>query len=416
MEVLRAPIFDVHRTFSDGALAIDAGRIVYCGDYKPFPDAKTIDLRGGFLLPGFVDAHVHFPQLRIIGRLGRSLLDWLDRFALPEEARMADISYATEIARDFVHALVSNGTTTALIFGAHFVPATVALFEAAERTGLRAISGFVFSDRALPPELLQKPEDAYRASKLLIKKFPRYAITPRFAVSASEAMLEVCQTLAREHPGLWFQTHINEQPGEIQDVARRFGWAQDYFGVYERFLQNEARVVLAHNVHPREAELERMAARGVSIAHCPSSNASLGSGIFPMRRHLDAGVRFALGTDVGAGSGASVMREAFAAYLMQRVAADGVRMDAGEMLYRATLAGAEALGLETETGSLEAGKSADIVYLRAPEGSVLAGALKRVEDPTQALEALFTMASAESVREVRMAGEVVFSRKPDSRM
>lgn len=429
-ELLRAPLFHTPRnpfreanaleSYADGGLLIRDGRIAGCGDYASLrdvhPGAPTVDLRGGFLLPGFVDTHTHFPQLRVLGALGRSLLDWLDDVALPEEARMADHAYACDVAREFVHALVSHGTTTASVFGAHFAPATAALFEAAESAGLRIAAGQVFSDRRLRPELLQTPEQAYRESRLLIERYHgrarlTYAVTPRFALSTSEAMLEVCQTLLAENPGLLFQTHLNENVEEMAEVKRLFPWARDYLAVYERFGMNRPRSVMAHDVHPSASELERVAAGGSTIAHCPSSNAALASGVFPMRRHLQAGVRFALGTDVGAGTGFSMLREALQAYLTQRIAPKGMHLEAGHLLYLATLAGAEALGLDAEIGDFRIGKSADFVYLRPPAGSPMAAVLGREQSPEHMLAAIITLAGAESVREVRIAGSAVYATR-----
>lgn len=426
-ELLRAALFHTPRSpfrdpaalaaYSDGGLLIRDGRIAACGDYSTLrdsnPEAATTDLRGGFILPGFIDAHTHFPQLRVLGGLGRTLLDWLEHWALPEEARMADDTYASEVARGFVHALLSHGTTTALVFGAHFAPATAALFEAANSAGLRIAAGMVLSDRALRPELLESPEQAYRDSKLLIQRFHRrarsmYAVTPRFALSAAEPMLEVCQTLLREHDGLLFQTHLNENVQEIAEVARLFPWASDYLAVYERFGLIRPGAVMAHNVHPNDSELERLALSGAAVAHCPSSNAALGSGLFPLQRHLAAGVRCALGTDVGGGTGFGMFKEALQAYLLQRIAPDGVLLDSAQLLYLATRAGAEALGLADETGDFSIGKSADFVYLRPPSGSPLREVLQRGQSQESTLAAIFTLAGVESVREVRIEGSVVY--------
>jgi guanine deaminase len=430
-ELLRAPLFHTPRnpfledraleTHWDGGLLIREGRIVECGEYAAlrtrYSEAATTDLRGGFLLPGLIDTHIHFPQLRILGGLGRPLLDWLERRALPEEARMADESYARETASRFVRALAAHGTTTALVFGAHFAAATAALFEAAEAGGLRVISGLVLSDRLLRPELHQTPEAAYRASASLIRCYhgrgrQLYAVTPRFAMSASEPMLEICQTLVREHPGIRFQTHINENLAEIAEVAKLFPWAPDYLAVYERFGLVSRGAVLAHNVHASSSELERLAASGAAVAHCPSSNAALGSGIFPMHQHCQAGARFALGTDVGAGIGFGVLKEALQAYLMQRVAPAGVALDAGQMLFLATRAGAEALGLEHEVGDFQPGKAADFVYLRPPTESPLAAVVERVDSAEEALAALFTLAGQDSVAEVRVEGTPVYRDSP----
>jgi len=398
----------------DGGLLIRDGRIGACGDFtavrRQHPDAAVTDLRGGFLLPGFVDTHIHFPQLRVIGGLGRQLLDWLEHHALPEEARMADVNHATRIAKGFTQALASYGTTTALVFGAHFSGATLALFEAA--SGLRILSGLVLSDRTLRPELHQTPEAAYRESTELIRRYHgkgrlRYAVTPRFALSTSEAMLEVCQTLMRENDRVLLQSHLNENKQEINEVARMFPWAPDYFGVYERYGLCGDRAVMAHNVHPTVFELERLAGTKTSVAHCPCSNAMLGSGIFPMRRHRNAGVHFALGTDVGAGTGFGMPKEALQAYMTQRLSPDGLLLDPAQLLYRMTLAGAEALGLQAETGSLEPGKAADVVYLRPPINSPLAFSLEEKEDASGVLAALLTQAGPETVRWVRVEGMLV---------
>jgi guanine deaminase len=226
-------------------------------------------------------------------------------------------------------------------------------------------------------------------------------------------MLEVCQTLLSEHDGLLFQTHLNETKQEIGEVARLFPWASDYLAVYERFGLSRPNAVMAHNVHPSESELDRLADGGAAVAHCPCSNAALGSGLFPLRRHLNAGVRCALGTDVGGGTGFGLLKEGLQAYLLQRIAPDGMLLDAAHLLYLATLAGAEALGLSDETGDFRTGKSADFVYLQPPADSPLAAVLEREPSPEQVLAAIFTLAGAESVREVRVEGSVVYRSTAD---
>ena len=407
------------RTHEDGGLLVREGRIVACGSFDEArradveAEAALVDWRGGIVLPGFVDAHVHYPQMRIVGRLGLSLLDWLEQAALPEEARMADVVYATDTAVRFVAALAEHGTTTALVFGAHFAAATASLFDAAAVAGLRIISGLVVADRFVPPALRQTVENAYRDSSELMRRFHRrgrllYAVTPRFALSTSDAMLEMCQALVREHGGLRVQSHINEDRHEIQKVAEAFPWARSYADVYDRFGLIGEHAVLAHNVHATDAELQRLAATRTSIAHCPASNAALGSGIFPLRRHVEAGVRVALGTDVGGGTGLGMMKEALQAYLMQRVSVDGVTLDAARMLYLSTLAGADALGLASEIGSFCPGKAADFVYLRPPAGGVLETVIRHASRAEDVLTALFTLGGAESVREVRVEGSVAY--------
>ncbi len=408
----------------DGGLLVHEGRVVACGEYAGIrdanPHAATVDWRGGFIVPGFVDAHVHFPQTRIIGAMGRTLLDWLDAVALPEEARMADREYAAATAALFLRALASHGTTTALVFGAHFADATAELFEAADASGLRVVSGLVLSDRLLRPDLHVTPRNAYRESAMLIERYHRrgrllYAVTPRFAYSTTESMLEVCQQLMLEHPDVLLQTHINESTAELGELKRLFPWAADYLAIYERYALSGERSVLAHNVHVTPSELERLATTGTAVAHCPGSNAALGSGCFPLRRHVDAGVTCALGTDVGGGLGFGMLKEGLHAYLMQRLAPDPNVLDAARLLYLTTRAGAEALGLEKDIGDFQPGKAADFVHLRPPPGSVLDAAVSHAGDPAQALAALFTLAGSESVCEVRVEGDIVFAAEEPGR-
>jgi guanine deaminase len=406
--------------FEDGAVAFDAGRVVSCGAYSDvrggYPDADVLDARDTILLPGLVDCHVHYPQVRVIGAMGLELMDWLEGRCLPEEARLADAVYASSVAERFVTGLACNGTTTALVFGSHFPAAQEALFTAASARGLRVASGLVVSDRGLLPELHVSPSQALEASRELIERWHgrglvRYAVSPRFSVSCSEEMLSVCGELARSADGLLVTSHLNESEEEISLVASLFPWARDYLETYERCGLVGERSVFAHNVHVADDELGRLAGAGAGVAHCPSSNAFLGSGLFPLRRHCDAGVRVALGTDVGAGTGLSLFKEALTAYQVQMVlSSDGMPLGPAHLLWLATGAGAAALGLADEVGDLRPGKSADFLLVRPPAGSTLATVLEGADSMEAALGALFTLAREESVAEVRVAGQVVWTR------
>jgi guanine deaminase len=425
--ILRAPIFHTPRSpfrdddalevFPDGALLVENGRVAACGDYlevrAQYPEADERDMRDGVLLPGFIDAHIHYPQVRVLGSVGYSLLDWLENITLPEELKFQHHSYARAVASEFLHLAASHGTTTALVFGAHFAGATAELFEQAQASGLRIVSGLVLADRHLSPGLHQTPEEAYQESTALIRRFHGvgrvlYAVTPRFALSASEAILEVCSTLLAENPGVRFQTHMNESLQEIEEVARLFPGASDYLAVYERFGLAQRRSVFAHNLHPANGELERLAACGSAVAFCPASNAALGNGFFPLQQHAQAGVRFALGTDVGAGTGFGMLKEGLQAYLTQRLAPSAVTLNAAQLLYLATRAGAEALNLEDQIGDFTPGKSVDYVYLRPPESSVLAAVMRGAPSPERLLGAIFTLAGADCVQETCVEGNVVF--------
>ncbi len=424
--LLRASLFHTPRSpfvdagalhaVSDGGLAVQDGRIFAAGGFgetrEAAPAAEVVDLRPGLLLPGFVDAHVHYPQVRVIGGMGRRLLDWLQAHALPEEARLADPDYARAVAREFLAGLLRSGTTTALVFGAHFPAAQSSLFETAAALGVRIVSGLVLSDRALRPELHQPADRAYEASLELIRRWHghgglRYAVTPRFAVSTSEALLEAAGALLHAAPDLRFQTHLNETPDEVGEVRARFPWAPDYLAVYERYGLVGPGSVFAHDLHASDGELARLAAAGAAVAHCPSSNAFLGSGLFPLRRHLNHGVRVALGSDVGGGAGFSLLKEGLWAYATQMLRPDGYPLTPAHLLYLATRAGAEALGLEGEIGDFAPGKRADVVLVSPPAGSTLATVLAHAASPEAALGALFTLGGEREVAAVYVDGRPI---------
>jgi guanine deaminase len=408
---------DALEAFDDGAIAYDGATITAVGEFAAVraehPEAAIEDRRGCIALPGFVDTHVHFPQIPVIGAMGLQLLDWLDQRTLPEEVRMGDAAYAHAAAERFTRLLAANGTTSALVFGAHFPQAQTALFEAADRRGLRIASGLVVSDRNLKPELEVTPEAAYEASKELRDRWHghgrlRYAVTPRFSVSCTDAMLDACHALLGD--GVLFTSHVNESLGEIDFVRRLFPKARDYLATYERAGLLTDHSVLAHNVHVSDSELRRLKSTDTAIAHCPSSNAFLASGIFPMARHVAAGVRFGMGTDVGAGTGLSMLKEGLVAYHVQMVRDQGHMLGPDHLLYLATKAGADALNLGDTCGDFTPGKQLDLALVKAPPDSTLEAVLEAAPDWTATLGALFTLAREECVVEARVAGEAIYTR------
>jgi guanine deaminase len=408
----------VLRAEDDGGLLVDGdGTITARGSYAALsaahPDADVVDVRGGIVLPGFVDTHVHFPQLRCIGALGMPLLEWLERCALPEEARLADPAYAAELARAFVGALANAGTTTALVFGAHFLEATEALFVEADRLGLRVTSGLVVSDRDLRDDLHTSTTRAYDDSLTLAKRWhgvrrSRYAVTPRFALSCTPDLLDACASLMQDVPGTILNSHVNENPAEIARVRELFPEASSYVDAYARHGLLQPGSLLAHDVHPTDDELEVLAATDVAVAHCPTSNLTLGSGLFPLHRHLEAGVRVALGSDVGAGTGLSLFKEGLQAYFVQQAQRDtGVALTSAHLLHLATAAGASALGLGSTVGSFCEGKAYDALWLRPRSGTPLDILLRYADSPQDALAKAFAHATSSDVAQVWVAGELV---------
>lgn len=403
------------RTDEDIALTVTDGIITARGTFADAraqsPEAVVTDLRTGILLPGFVDTHVHYPQLRAIGGLGMPLLDWLDQCALPEEERMAEPTYAGEVAEEFLTGLTRAGTTSALVFGAHQASAMDLFFSAAEKSRLRITAGLTVGDRMLKDGLHTTPEAALAESARLIESWHgrgrlRYAVTPRFSLSATDELLAACAQTFASRDDLYFTSHINENPAEVATVAELFGQAAHYLDTYDRHGLLGPRSILAHNVHPTPAELTRMGETGLSVAHCPSSNASLGSGLFPMRGHLDAGVHLALGSDVGGGTGLSLMKEGLQAYFAQQNRPDGVPLAPEHLLHLATGAGAQALGLD-QVGHLSVGMAFDGVLIRPQAGSTFEVVLRHAASPGDGLAKVFALGTPADVAGVWVAGEPV---------
>ena len=352
----------------DGLCAIDDALVSWRGETlvevrRARPgDVADLDVRdGGLVLPGFVDAHVHFPQYPVRGRFGGALLPWLRQHIWPEEERYADAEHAAAQAPIFLDALAAAGTTTAAVYGSPHPSSVVPLLSVTG--GPMVIAGPALMDQQGPEGLMTVPADAEVAMDVLVARFgTRVASTPRFAVSCSAELLEVCGRVARRH-GLVAQTHLSENPDEITLVADLFPQARDYLDVYDRAGLLTRRALLAHCVHCCDDALARIAAAGATVVHCPTSNVALGSGRMPLERVLDAGAATCLGSDVGAGPDLCML-DVLRCLLEQH---DG-HMDVGVelSLNLATAAGAEALGL-ADRGWLVQGARADVVVVRAAQ-------------------------------------------------
>ena len=365
----------------DGLVEVGAdGRIVWVGiatDRPAVPGGpEPVDLRPLVVLPGMVDLHAHLPQLPNAGfGFGLDLLTWLERYIFPLERRWEDPEVAARLTASAFRSFAAAGTTTLLAYGAVYKAAMDAAFAAAESHGIRAILGKVMMDRVTYDEGVERStliERSVRESEELCARWHGaddgrlgYAVTPRFAVSCTAEMLEASAALAAR-TGAWWQTHVSEDPGEIAEVGRLFPGAVDYVDVYDRAGGLGQRTVLAHAIHLSDREIGRLVETGTKVAHCPSSNLFLASGIMPLARYLEAGLSIGLGTDVAGGPDASlftVMRVgAYAQVARRTVAGDaGPILGPLDWLRIGTLSGARALGLGDRIGSLEQGKEADLI-------------------------------------------------------
>ena len=401
--------------FDDGLLVVDGGHIVKAGE----ADALLADLPAGtpvrdyggkLIVPGFIDCHVHFPQLDIIGSYGAQLLDWLNQYAFPEEAKFADPDYAREVARAFVDEMLANGTTTALVFGTVHAHSADAIFEAADARGLRLIAGKVLMDSNCPSDLRDDADTAYADSKALIERWHGkgrlgYAITPRFALTSSSEQLAAAGRLAREFPDVWVHTHLAENMDEVEEIARLFPDNRSYLDVYEQHGLLRERAVFAHCLHMDAQDRTSMANAGGAAAFCPTSNLFLGSGLFDLSSMRAAGIRCGLGTDVGGGTSLSLLKTASEAYKVLHLQEQA--LPAARALYLATLGAAQALYLDDKIGNFAPGKEADFVVLDF-EGSNLTrrrtAAASTIEEK---LFALITLADDRNIAATYVNGEAV---------
>jgi len=402
---------EAHAFHEDGLLLVEDGRVVACGAYAHLADelgdTRPEDLTGKLIVPGFVDTHIHFPQVDVIAAHGEQLLDWLERHTFPAEAAFADRGHAEQTAEFFVEELLRNGTTSALVFGSVHRVSVEALFAAALKRGMRLIAGKSLMDRNAPPGLTDTVETSRRDMLELIADWHGqgrlgYAVTPRFAISCSDAQLAMAGQVLAEHPGVWMQTHLSENIREIVDTAALFPDAADYLDVYDRFGLVGERSVFAHCVHLQGEAFQRLAKAGSAVAFCPTSNLFLGSGLFPLETACAHGVKVGIGTDVGAGTTFSVLHTLGEAYKVGQLR--GEALDPFHAFYLATLGGARTLGLEDEIGSLESGKAADFLVLDLAATPLLARRLAAAKTLEDRLFALMVLGDDRVVERTFVAG------------
>ncbi|MEM7072969.1 MAG: guanine deaminase [Pseudomonadota bacterium] len=368
-----APIDQAMVTNSDGLIAVGAsGRIDWVGAYGHQPshykDLPHYDASGMIAMPGFIDAHVHFPQFRMLAAPAEHLLEWLKNFAFPEELRYADEEVAKQTAGQFLDLLQHHGTTSALVFATSHTHSAHALLAEAERRQMAIATSKTIMDRMAPSGLCDTPDQAFHDTEQLIERWhhrgrSQIAITLRFAITASEAALEVTGALVNKHRDCLFQTHLAESPEELATVARQFPWARDYSAVYERFDLLGPKSIFAHAIYLNEREQAVLASHQARLVHCPSSNNFLGSGMFNLARFYDpkARVQIGLATDIAGGTSYSMLAMMAEAYKIARL--QNIAFSVWDGFYLATLGNARLLHLDQEIGALKPGYWADLVLL-----------------------------------------------------
>ncbi len=414
--------------FDDGVLVVEQGRVKALGDAQQMA-AAGFDLQScqhfpdQLIMPGFIDSHIHYPQTSVIASYGEQLLDWLNNYTFPSEARFANAEFAALAAHEFLKILLQNGTTTAMVYTTVFAQSTEAFFAAAAQMNLRMISGKVMMDRNAPDYLLDTPASSEQDCRALIERWHQqgrqlYALTPRFAPTSTPEQLAGTGKLYAQYPGLYLQTHLSENLQEMAWIKELYPKARDYLDVYDQFGLLGPRSVFGHGIHLSDLEVERLAQTGSGIAFCPTSNLFLGSGLLDMARLENAGVPVSLATDVGGGTSFSQLRTLAEAYKVLQL--QGQNLHPLKGFYMATLGNARALQLDNYLGNFAPGKEADFVVINLGatplqalrQSSVQSDSPDSVKSLAEKLFALMTLGDEHNIAHTYVMGKKVFSRAP----
>ncbi len=400
---------------SDAIVAMAGGKITHFGPASnvrsALPPGTHIEDHGrdSLILPGFIDCHVHYPQTQIIGAYGAQLLDWLEKYTFVAEQQFADVAHARAVAELFLDECLRNGTTTVATFCTVHAHSVDALFEAAAQRNMRVIAGKCLMDRNCPPALRDTARRGYDESKALIDRWhgkgrALYAITPRFAPSSTPEQMELAGALWKERPGTYLQSHVAESRREVEWAKELFPERTGYLDVYDHFGQLGPRAIYGHGIYLTGNELARMHESGAAIAHCPTSNMFLGSGLFDLKKakRTPRPVRVGLATDVGAGTSLSMLETMGAAYKTAQL--HGNSLSAIEAFYLATRGAAQALYLEDRIGSIEVGMEADLIVLNMKSTPLIEFRMQRCDSFEEALFVQMTMADTRAVTAAHVAG------------
>lgn len=406
---------DSYRYEHDGGLLVDAaGKIAAIGDYATVKagapdDAVEIDHRPHLILPGFIDTHVHFPQMQVIASYAANLLEWLNTYTFPEECRFVESDHAARIATHFYDEFLRHGTTTAVAYCSVHKTSADAFFAEALKRNMCMVGGKVMMDRNAPQGLLDTPQMGYDETRAVIEQWHgkgrnHVAITPRFAITSTPGQMQAAQALAREFPDLFIQTHLSENHDEIRYTCELYPQAIDYTDIYARYGLLGTKTLLGHAIHLSERELDALSEAGSIAVHCPTSNLFLGSGLFPLKALMrrEKPLRVSVATDIGGGSSYSMLKTMDEAYKIQQLL--GERLNPLESFYLMTRGNAEALSMQDDIGTLEIGSTADLVVLDAASTPAMRLRMETVRTLPEELFLLQTMGDDRAVAEAYVAG------------
>ncbi|MBO6537807.1 MAG: guanine deaminase [Rhizobiaceae bacterium] len=406
-----------YRYEEDGGLLLRGGRIESVGDYAQVAaaageDVEVVDHRPHLIMPGFIDAHAHMPQMQVIASYGAELLDWLNNYTFPAETEFANAGHAGRIAGHFLDTLIAHGTTTVAAYCSVHRESAEALFEAALLRDMRIIAGKVMMDRNAPGGLRDTPQSSYDDTKALIARWHgrgrlSYAITPRFAITSTPEQMDMAGALALEFPSLHIQTHLSENHAEIGLTNELYPDCGDYFGVYERYCLAGPKSLFGHAIHLSEREADAMSDSGSVAVFCPTSNLFLGSGLFDYQRYRRRSkpLRIAAATDVGGGTNYSMLRTMDEGYKV--IALNGEKLNPLAAYWQITLGNAKALSFDRQIGALDEGYEADLVVLDARATPAMIIRAEKIETLAEELFLLQTLGDDRAIVETYVAGKAM---------
>lgn len=411
------------RYLEDGLLTLREGKVVSLESWQiaegRVDHSRVTDLRGKLIVPGFIDTHIHYPQTEMIGAFGEQLLEWLNQYTFPVESQYHCPDHAAKMSAFFLHQLLSNGTTTALVFGTVHKQSVDSLFSASQQLDMRLIAGKVMMDRNAPEYLTETPEESYQHTRELIERWHRrgrlsYALTPRFAPTSSPELLDKVRQLREEFPDVWMHTHLSENQQEIAWVKALFPERAGYLDVYHHHQLTGKRSVFAHCLHLEDTEWQCLHDTDSSIAFCPTSNLFLGSGLFNIKRCWQQGVRMGIGTDVGAGTTFNLLQTLGEAYKVGQL--QQYKLSACEAFYHATLGGAHALDLDDVIGNFNPGKEADFVVLDPAVSPLQKLRNANSKDIWERLFVMMTLGDDRNIAQTWVSGKPVWQRESEEQI
>jgi guanine deaminase len=373
-----------------------------------------VDYGEHLICAGFVDAHVHYPQINVIASYGTQLLEWLDKYTFPEEARFSNKEVADKAAAFFLDELLKNGFTTAAVYCTSHPVSVDAFFEESSRRNLRVVAGKVLMDRNVPISVRDTAKTGYDQSKALIDKWHGrgrnlYAVTPRFAPTSSPEQLELAGALYKSADGVFVQSHVSENLDEVSWVNELFPDADSYLDVYSHFGLLGPRALYGHGIHFSDSEIALAAETGAAIVHCPTSNLFMGSGLFQFERLKNSEVLLAFGTDIAGGTSLSPFATMKSAYEISQL--QGYSISPEEAFYTATLGGAKAMHLDDRIGRIATGYEADLVVIDLKSTPMIENRTNRADNLGDLLFAQIVLADDRAIRATYAAGNLVYDRK-----